>query len=62
MRAAQYVRMSTEHQQYSITNQVAVIDEYAKLLRLRGMVETYSDEGRSGIDLAHRPGAQEVAG
>ncbi len=29
MRAAQDVRMSTEHQQYSIANQVAAIRQYA---------------------------------
>lgn len=30
MRAAQYLRMSTEHQQFSIENQMATINEYAK--------------------------------
>jgi DNA invertase Pin-like site-specific DNA recombinase len=30
MLAAQYLRMSTEHQQFSIENQMAVITEYAK--------------------------------
>ena len=29
IRAAQYVRMSTEHQQYSTENQADVIREYA---------------------------------
>ena len=29
-RAAAYVRMSTEHQQYSTSNQMDVIREYAK--------------------------------
>ena len=47
MRAAQYVRMSTEHQQYSIPNQIAAISEYAKIHGLE-VVRTYSDEGRSG--------------
>jgi DNA invertase Pin-like site-specific DNA recombinase len=28
--AAQYLRMSTEHQQYSLTNQAAAIAAYAK--------------------------------
>ena len=30
MRAAQYVRMSTEHQQYSIENQKSAIADYAQ--------------------------------
>ena len=40
--AAAYVRMSTEHQQYSTSNQMDVIREYAKR---RGMqiVKEYSD-------------------
>ena len=55
MRAAQYFRMSTEHQQYSIPNQIAAIAQYASLNGLQ-VVRTYSDEARSGIDLRHRPG------
>lgn len=53
VRAAQYVRMSTEHQQYSTDNQMKVICEYAAA---RGMeiVRTYADEGRSGLVLAGR--------
>ena len=31
-RAAQYVRMSTDHQQYSIENQAAVIATYASFI------------------------------
>jgi DNA invertase Pin-like site-specific DNA recombinase len=51
--------MSTEHQQYSIANQKAVIAEYA---RLRGfeVVQTYVDAGISGLDLAHRPGLRQL--
>ena len=59
MRVAQYVRMSTEHQQYSIENQMAAIEDYAKLHDLQ-IVRTYSDEARSGIDLAHRPGLRSL--
>jgi DNA invertase Pin-like site-specific DNA recombinase len=33
--AAQYLRMSTDHQQYSLDNQIAVIGAYA-ISRLRG--------------------------
>jgi len=54
MRAAQYVRMSTDHQQYSIENQQAAIAEYA-LRHGFEIVQTYADPGRSGLDLAHRP-------
>src|SRR6516162_1980924 len=59
MRAAQYVRMSTEHQQFSIENQKAVIAEYANSHDFE-IVHTYSDEARSGIDLVHRPGLKRL--
>lgn len=51
--AAAYVRMSTEHQQYSTSNQMDVIREYAKR---RGMIiiKTYSDEGKSGLNIQGR--------
>src|SRR5829696_8631131 len=51
--AAAYVRMSTEHQQYSTSNQMDVIREYAAR---RGMeiVKTYSDEGKSGLNIEGR--------
>lgn len=51
--AAQYIRMSTEHQQYSTENQSDVIIEYA---RKRGyqIVETFADEGKSGLRLEGR--------
>ena len=53
IRAAAYVRMSTEHQQYSTNNQMDVIQEYAQR---RGMeiVRTYSDEGKSGLNIQGR--------
>lgn len=44
VRAAQYIRMSTEHQQYSTSNQMDVIREYAKRREL-DIVKEYSDEG-----------------
>ncbi len=52
-RAALYVRMSTEHQQYSTSNQMDVIHEYAKR---RGMVivKEYSDGGKSGLNIEGR--------
>lgn len=57
--AAQYVRMSTEDQQYSIANQEAAIAEYA---RTRGfeVISTYSDPGRSGISIRSRKGLRQL--
>lgn len=59
MRAAQYVRMSTDHQQYSIENQIAAIAVYAAR-RGFDVVKTYSDPAKSGLDLAHRPGLRQL--
>jgi DNA invertase Pin-like site-specific DNA recombinase len=58
-RAVQYVRMSTEHQKYSTANQAEAILTYAAR---RGMdiVETYADEGRSGLKADNRPGLQKL--
>ena len=49
-RAAQYVRMSTEHQQYSTNNQADKILEYAQRRNIE-IVQTYADEGKSGLSL-----------
>jgi DNA invertase Pin-like site-specific DNA recombinase len=51
--AAQYVRMSTEDQQYSIANQQAAIQTYAES---HGYVvtSTYADAGKSGVAIKHR--------
>jgi DNA invertase Pin-like site-specific DNA recombinase len=54
-RAAQYVRMSTEHQQYSPGNQTDAIEAYAVIHQMK-IVRTYSDHGRSGLNLAGREG------
>ena len=51
--AAQYVRMSTESQEFSIANQEAVIQEYAHRQGLV-VVSTYSDCGKSGVTIKHR--------
>jgi DNA invertase Pin-like site-specific DNA recombinase len=57
--AAEYVRMSTEHQQYSTQNQTDRIREYA---RQRGIevVKTYADEGKSGLRIAGRLALQQL--
>ena len=52
-RAAVYVRMSTEHQQYSTSNQMDVIREYAKRRGLE-IGKIYSDEGKSGLNIQGR--------
>lgn len=53
VRAAQYVRMSTEHQKYSTDNQAAAIRRYADK-RGYTIVRTYADEGKSGLRLDGR--------
>ena len=58
-RAAEYVRMSTDQQQFSIAYQQAAIRLYAAQ---RGLiiVRTYADEGRSGLTLRERPAMIEL--
>lgn len=58
-RAAQYVRMSTEHQQYSPENQVDVIRQYAVSHNME-IVQVYSDHGRSGLNIAGREGLNQL--
>lgn len=52
-RAAQYVRMSTDHQRYSTENQAEIIAAYAARRNFE-IVRTYADEGRSGLSIAGR--------
>lgn len=51
--AAEYVRMSTDHQRYSTENQSAAIHAYA-LSHGMDIVKTYRDEGKSGLDIGGR--------
>ncbi len=51
--AAAYIRMSTEHQQYSLDNQMDVIRSYADRHGLK-VVKVYSDGGKSGLSLHGR--------
>jgi len=53
IRAAQYVRMSTEHQKYSTENQRDIIKEYADEHGM-GIVRTYADDGKSGLSIDGR--------
>lgn len=59
LRAAQYIRMSTELQRYSIQNQAVAIAAYAQQRNLT-IVRTYVDEGRSGLRIKGRPGLIEL--
>ena len=58
-RAAQYVRISTDYQQYSIENQAEVIATYAEHHKLT-IVRTYRDEGESGLKIENRAGLSEL--
>lgn len=58
-RAAQYVRMSTEHQQYSPQNQSDTIQKFADQHEMT-IVATYDDHGRSGLNLAGRSGLKQL--
>jgi DNA invertase Pin-like site-specific DNA recombinase len=51
--AAQYVRMSTDHQRYSIQNQAAAIAAYAASHNLT-IVRTFADRGESGLRIKNR--------
>ena len=58
-RAAQYVRMSTEHQRYSTENQSDSIAHYAAQRGIE-IVRTYSDEGKSGLRIQGRDGLKQL--
>lgn len=58
-RAAEYVRMSTEHQQYSTENQADRIREYAARHGIQ-IVRTYADEGKSGLRIDGRQALQRL--
>lgn len=57
--AAQYVRMSTEDQQFSIDNQKTAIQDYADRHRFL-IVKTYADAGKSGVIARNRPALREL--
>lgn len=57
LRAVEYVRMSTEHQQYSTENQRDRIRDYAARRGLE-IVRTYADEGKSGLRIDGRQALQ----
>jgi DNA invertase Pin-like site-specific DNA recombinase len=57
--AAQYVRMSTDDQQYSIANQKQAIGQYADQHGFE-IVRTYADVGKSGVVLRQREGLRQL--
>lgn len=59
LRAAQYLRMSTDHQRYSIANQSAAIAVYAAMKSMV-IVRSYVDAGKSGLHIKGREGLQEL--
>ena len=59
IRAAEYVRMSTEHQQYSTDNQAVAIRRYAEANGYE-IVHTYKDDGKSGLNLSGRSGLRSL--
>ena len=59
MRAVEYVRMSTEHQQYSTENQSSKIRDYADRRNIE-IVRTYADAGKSGLRIDGREALQRL--
>src|SRR5215468_4100832 len=59
LRAAQYLRMSTDHQQYSIANQAAAIALYAAAHNI-AIVRSFIDEGKTGTTIKGRLGLQQL--
>lgn len=57
--AAQYLRMSTDYQQYSLQNQADAIARYATQ-RGFNIVKTYSDPAKSGLLLKNRAGLKHL--
>src|SRR4029079_19222874 len=57
--AAEYVRMSTEHQKYSTENQADAIRRYADQRGL-DIVRSYEDDGKSGLRLDGRAALQRL--
>lgn len=56
---AEYVRMSTDKQDMSVINQQAAIAAYASSHNMIVM-QSYVDEGRSGLDIERRPALQRL--
>jgi DNA invertase Pin-like site-specific DNA recombinase len=59
MCAAVYVRMSTDLQQYSTSNQMDKLREYAKTMGFT-IVKVYSDLGKSGLNIEGREALEQM--
>ncbi len=59
VRAAEYVRMSTEHQKYSTENQADAIRHYAAARGIE-IVRTYADAGKSGLKIEGRDALKQL--
>lgn len=59
IKAVAYVRMSTEHQQYSTKNQEDVLKAYAKSRNIE-ITRMFSDGGKSGLNIKGRDALQEL--
>lgn len=57
--AVAYVRMSTEHQQYSTANQFERVKEFASRRNMT-ILRTYADEGKSGLNVKGRESLQRM--
>lgn len=59
VRAAEYVRMSTDHQRYSTENQSDAIRHYAGARGIE-VVRTYADAGKSGLNIEGRDALRQL--
>lgn len=59
VRAAEYVRMSTDHQKYSTENQAEAIRHYAAARGIE-IVRTYADAGKSGLKIEGRDALKQL--
>ncbi len=59
VRAAEYVRMSTDHQKYSTENQSDAIQHYAQARGIE-IVRTYADAGKSGLKIEGRDALRQL--
>ncbi|WP_439397068.1 recombinase family protein [Bradyrhizobium sp. PMVTL-01] len=57
--AAEYVRMSTDHQKYSTENQSDAIKQYAEARGIK-IVRTYVDAGKSGLKIEGRDALRQL--
>lgn len=59
IQAAEYVRMSTDHQQYSTENQHAAIQRFADARGIT-IVRSFIDAGKSGVGIQGRDALQDL--